>query len=509
MCANPLRVYAWGHEKPAETDAAAPRRLVCNEQAAGPGRTRRGVTFFFRRWPRRSAYVFAVSATLLTLALRMAMAVPFGNRPLLILFMLPIILSALIGGLGPGVLSTAVAALGINLLAIPPVGNLEISAGHDLAQWFMLVLCGVLVSILSERLHRVVKTLHASQERAEKLFHCSAVPLCLVDRGGTFLDSNDRFVQLFGDPRADTPTLREWWARVCPGPEGRNQAEETWDADVRRADAEGKDTEPREYRLSCADGASRTLVISGRRLGENLLISFFDVTARKVAEESTRRALAAQTTLLQEVHHRVKNNLQIISSLLNLQADRIQEPAARDVLVLSVNRVRSMARVHEMLYSGRDLARIDLGVYLRSLLSDLSGMFNDVARTVTVEADLASVPIPVDKAVPCALIANELVTNVYKHAFAGGGPGTLRVRLGRKDGDVEFVVSDDGAGLPEGFDPAACESLGFQLVFALVEQLGGKLDISSEGGTTFRISFPCAAAGRREGASQAAACAAQ
>jgi PAS domain S-box-containing protein len=215
-----------------------------------------------------------------------------------------------------------------------------------------------------------------------------------------------------------------------------------------------------------------------------------DVTDRKNAEAQIRKSLQEKEILLKEIHHRVKNNMQVISSLLDLQAQKIQDDNMITMFQESQQRVKSMALVHEKLYQTKDLACIDFGDYIATLANELSLMWHMDTRNVTIKTAAISAPLDVDAAVPCALILNELVTNCCKYAFPGDRKGTIEVDFYRQDADFVLTVRDDGVGLPDGFDPMSSETLGLQLVSVLAKQLRGKVRVISEKGTEVSVSFP-------------------
>jgi PAS domain S-box-containing protein len=223
---------------------------------------------------------------------------------------------------------------------------------------------------------------------------------------------------------------------------------------------------------------------------ECLLSAARDVTERKRAEEKIRASLREKEVLLKEVHHRVKNNLQIISSLLYLQAKRTEHPGAVSALRESRARIKSMALIHERLYASPDLASVDMGKYTRSLVSDLrhSHMAEDGFVRLTLNID--DIPLGITEAIPCGLIINELVSNALKHAFPKGRQGEILIQLFRTDANqVTLTVSDNGIGFPEQMDFRKSPSLGLTLINSLVEQLGGTIELDRRGGTTFTITF--------------------
>jgi two-component sensor histidine kinase len=214
-----------------------------------------------------------------------------------------------------------------------------------------------------------------------------------------------------------------------------------------------------------------------------------EILDRERAESRLRASLREKDTLLQEIHHRVKNNLQVVSSLLKLQSRTVQDPVTLQVLQESQNRLRSMALIHERLYQSDSLAQIDFAEYLRSLTRYLVRSYRSVSGPVAVGFQVESIPLSIERAVPCGLIVNELVSNALKYAFPGGRPGKVEVGLSRADGHLWLSVRDDGVGLPEDLDVEKLDSLGLQLVYMLAGQLGGEVHIDTRLGTTFEISF--------------------
>lgn len=219
-----------------------------------------------------------------------------------------------------------------------------------------------------------------------------------------------------------------------------------------------------------------------------ILASIVDITERRRAQERLEGALREKTVLLNEIHHRVKNNLQVIASLLNLQANHTDDPQVRAILGESQDRVKAMALTHELLYERKDFSRIDLGEYLSRLVQLLSSSYRADSRRIAVRCTLPETIqyLDLERAIPCGLIVNELVTNAFKHAFPGERRGTVSITLaGRDDGQISLTVADDGVGLPPDLDLGATKSLGMQLVPLLVDQSGGTLTVERTGGARF------------------------
>jgi len=225
-----------------------------------------------------------------------------------------------------------------------------------------------------------------------------------------------------------------------------------------------------------------------------------DITKRVLAEERLRASLREKEVLLKEVHHRVKNNLQVVSSLLGLQARLIADPTTRKQFEESQYRIQSMALLHETLYQSDDLARVDFSEYIRRLTEQLFRSYRS-SQQVKLCIDLAELHFHVDAAVPCGLIVNELVSNALKYAFPKPRRGEIRVELREtRPGEAELVVADNGVGFPPGVDWVTARTLGLRLVRKLAEQIQGRVELDCSAGTCFRVHFPALdpAAAQRE-----------
>jgi len=236
---------------------------------------------------------------------------------------------------------------------------------------------------------------------------------------------------------------------------------------------------PVEISLSPIDTEDGVLVLAAIR----------DITERKLVETTLRSSLKEKEVLLQEIHHRVKNNLQIVSSMLNLQTEKLSDPKAIELFKESQNRVRSIALFHEKLYQSRDLGRVEIGEYIRGLANGSFATYgvnpDDIVLTVQTE----DIPLEVDAAISCGLIVNELVSNALKHAFPGRRQGQVAVTLSAAGTDVVLAVADDGVGFPADLDFRSPGTLGLKLVAIFTEQVRGTMDLTREPGTKFTLRF--------------------
>jgi two-component sensor histidine kinase/HAMP domain-containing protein len=215
-----------------------------------------------------------------------------------------------------------------------------------------------------------------------------------------------------------------------------------------------------------------------------------EIDDRKWAEKQIKASLQEKEVLLKEIHHRVKNNMQVISSLLNLQANLLQDNRVRDLFKESQSRIKTMALIHEKLYQSEDLTNIDFKEYTQTLVHDLYRSYVSSPDKIRFVIEVGKVEFDIDTAIPCGLIMNELVSNALKYAFPEG-IGIITIALDAKsEGMYELVISDNGVGLSEEFDLDTMNSLGLHLVKGLAEeQLEGELEIHRNQGTTFRIRF--------------------
>ena len=339
----------------------------------------------------------------------------------------------------------------------------------------------------------IAKNLTAEQEaqqRFERLFRNNPTLMALSSLPGRqFSDVNDAFLKTLGYSRGDIIGKTAEDFALFVHPEQQAALADKLRADGRLANCE---LQVRRQDGAILDGLFSGEVISSQGR-QHFLTVMVDITDRKQAEAALRDSLAEKTTLLQEVHHRVKNNLQIISSLLNLQADQVQDAAVLELLAVTRNRVGAMALLHENLYQSESLARLNLPEYVKSLCAHLLRAAGPIRARVQLECHVepGTISLELDQAVPCGLLLNELVTNALKHAFPGERSGCIRVTLERATPQtVGLTVADDGAGLPVTLDPRSTSSLGLQLVSLLTQQLHGTVNFERGQGTAVHILFP-------------------
>jgi len=411
--------------------------------------------------------------------------------------------SGYVDGDGRHILGVAEPVDDLGVVAVLQVDALEIYQ-HVVRQFlWTLVLVMTLVTLGVVLLRRRLQPLAARLVRAEaqsrehyealqtstalmhSLFEDNPDAILVVDATGRIVEASPRTETLFGYPRAVllTLTVESLLPKRYRTTHSASRAAYTAKPHTRMM---GR-TLPL-YGLRAGGGEFPVDVMLSPMVGsgESLIIAIVrDITERRRAEAE----IAEKTILLQEIHHRVKNNLQVIASLLSLQAGAAETPEARAALAECQGRVRSMSLLHQQLYEHQSFAHVDLGDYLSELAQH--AITSTEVTNVNVEFDLTPLKLDLHRAVPCGLLVNELLTNACKHAFPDGRAGTVRLEL-HVPGESEMallVISDNGVGLPEGFVPGQSTSLGLQLVPLLAEQFGGELIVKQGVGTRYELRF--------------------
>ncbi len=333
--------------------------------------------------------------------------------------------------------------------------------------------------------------LHRSTRLLETIIDAIAAPVFYKDRQGVYLGCNAAFADVLGLKRKDI--IGKTAFEIAP----LELAKVYHDSDVALMESGNPQVYEAEV-VRADDSRSRFMFHEAPFRDQDgsvagIVGAMIDITRLKQAEVELRDSLQEKVALLMEVHHRVKNNLQIVDSLLSLQANRSTHPQVLGALQDSRNRVRSMALLHETLYRSGNLARIQFASYVEELCRRIFHAFGQTAGRVGIETRVAPIGLTLDQAVPCGLIINELVSNALKHGFPGGRSGKVVVELCRAPGQMLLlIVRDDGAGLPDDLDPENITTLGLQLVRDLAGQLDGHLTVerAQGAGASFRVVFP-------------------
>ena len=339
---------------------------------------------------------------------------------------------------------------------------------------------------ISARL-RAEDALRRSEARFRRIMESDLLGLIFWARDGRIAQANDAFLHMVGYSRAELQAGQLDWAAMTP-PEYRALDE----ASLVEVALHGS-CRPYEKEYLRRDGTRLPILIGSASFTEEPgqgVAFVLDISERRHADAAVQRLLLDKEALLKEVHHRVKNNLQVIHSLLRLESGRQAPPEVRRVLQSMQGRIQAMAALHDSLYRSGNFGVVDLGAYLGRLATQARRALATAPAAVDLQLELGAVEVTLAQAVTCGLLVNELVCNSLTHGFADGRTGTLRVVLqARADDTVLVRVSDTGLGLPADFASRRESSLGLQLVADLAEQLGGQLDVGPGPAAEFSVSF--------------------
>ena len=333
---------------------------------------------------------------------------------------------------------------------------------------------------------RAEKALKKSEQYYKTIFENTGTATVIIEDDNTISLINTEFEKLYGYYKDDIEGKKGWHQFVddkfIPMMDRYHKA--------RRIKPESA---PRNYEFDFIDsnGSLKNIfatvaIIPGTKKS---LVSLQDITERIIAENSLKNSLKDKDMLMREIHHRVKNNLQIISSLLNLQSQYIKDKYALDIFSDSQNRVRSMAIIHEKLYKSESMSKIDFGDYISDLADSLFYNYNVNRSRIKLNKNMDKIYFNVDTAIPCGLIINELITNCLKHAFPDDINGHVSIDLLKIEDKYVLNVKDSGVGFPDYIDYKNTESLGLQLVTNLVNQIDGTIELDKEKGSSFKIIF--------------------
>jgi PAS domain S-box-containing protein len=341
---------------------------------------------------------------------------------------------------------------------------------------------------MSESLNRRERALRESEERYRSVFENTGTATVIIEEDMTISMVNTEWEKLSGYSKKEVEGKVKWTEFVH-----KEDLERVKEYHRKRRGKEGEASNEYEFRFldrhgNVKDILGKTTVIPRTK---RRVASWLDITERRQAEEKIKESIREKEVLLREIHHRVKNNMQVISSLLNLQSTHIKDKEALETFKESQSRIRAMSLIHEKLYGSEDLARIEFGDYVRDLTRHIFVAYRATSPRVSLHIDISDIFLDINTAIPCGLIINELVSNSLKHAFSEVGKGHITITLHSPNAnETELIVSDDGIGIPEDIDIRTTESLGLQVVTILAEdQLQGKITLDRAKGTTFHITW--------------------
>ncbi|MFT6746073.1 MAG: PAS domain S-box-containing protein [Glaciecola sp.] len=335
-----------------------------------------------------------------------------------------------------------------------------------------------------EERKKIQQALTGARQYSESIINSSLDIIVACDKKGYITEFNDAGSKMFGyDP--DEIIGRGVWYLLY----SRKDADELIKKIVENGSFLGEMTvrTKRGVPFSAYVSASRLISIDGETIGTVGVIK--DISELKKSEIKLRESVEQKEVLLREVHHRVKNNLQVINSILKLQSFHIKDEKALMAISDCQTRIKSMAFIHESLYQSNDLSQVNFSEYLRTLCNNLLFSYQIESKKITIDLQVIDVSLSLDSGISCGLIVNELISNAFKHAFSDKDSGKIIVSLKSTEKGHCLIVQDDGKGIPKSINYKKTNSLGLQLVIGLVDQIDGKIQHKNEGGTKFIINF--------------------
>ena len=367
--------------------------------------------------------------------------------------------------------------------------NLNYPLSDDLYRSFIFITVGVLVAFLSEEMLQKDIKLRESQEKFRSVADSAVDGIITTDNTGKIILFNPSLENMFGysideiKGKHVTMLMPNRYKQKFIDKLDRFKSTGNHELDRKTFESLGLRNDGTEFpfEISIATWGSK----------DNMFTTSIirDVTERKRTENMLEKSLYEKEILLKEIHHRVKNNLMIISSLLNLQSDYIKDEESKNIFKESENRARSMALIHERLYQSTDLKRIDFGDYLRTLAKDLYHTYVMDTDLIKLNVDVDDIKLDINTSIPLGLILNELVTNCLKHAFSHGESGEINIKFHAHNKKYFLEVKDNGIGFPNYIDYKNTDTLGLKLVTSLTEQIDGQIEFNNISGTSFKIIF--------------------
>ncbi|QUH24157.1 response regulator [Methanobacterium alkalithermotolerans] len=347
-----------------------------------------------------------------------------------------------------------------------------------------------------ENRKKAEKSLRASEEKFKNLFHTMFQGVVYQDAQGNIISANPAALKILGlnmDQLKDRTSMDPNWKSIhedgsdFPGEDHPSMISLKTGKPVNNIIMGVFNPSENNYRWININAVPQFK--PGEQKPVQVYTTLEDITYRKKIEDDLRLSLEEKEVLIKEIHHRVKNNMQIISSLLNLQKIYYSHHSISDIIKASQIRIKSMAMIHEKLYQSHQLSRIDFEDYIKSLISEISATYSVNQNKIEIEMEVRDIFLDIDLAIPCGLIINELVSNSLKHAFKDKEKGKINIFMDKKGNEYCLSIKDNGVGLSRDFDFENLNTLGMDLVKSLIKQIDGELEIKREKGTQFIIKF--------------------
>jgi len=345
-----------------------------------------------------------------------------------------------------------------------------------------------LIRDISER-KKLEKDLIESEEKFRLFVETAPIGIIILDQNERVLYLNKKFESLFGYTMDDIPSVQEWWEAAYPDKEFRKKVQEIWKKNTQYAIEHHTEISPLQFPVNCKDGRVVEIEFHFASSGNLNAVIFLDVTKQKKAEEEIEKQLSEKKALLKEVHHRIKNHMATISSIISLRGDHISDAQTSEILGEIKRKIDLMHNIYQALYTGEDVGTIDISSFLDPLIQDIRSTYIDT-REVSIDSEYEDIKVTAKQSLPIGIITTELITNSIKYAFPEGSPGKIKVSLCKEDPDHLCIeVADNGKGTPSETAEQGAYGFGLTLVDTYAVQYNGTLNISNDRGTTVRVTL--------------------
>lgn len=327
-----------------------------------------------------------------------------------------------------------------------------------------------------------------TEQLLDLIFESANIGIYVTDKSGKMIKVNKTYCKRYG--YAESELIGYYFTKVLPE-KMRARADDLHHRYISGETEEGAG----EWQVQCKDGSIKDTYVTAARMQTKegnvfKITTVTDITEKKRYTRQLERTIQEKEQLIREVHHRVKNNLNVVSGLLALQADKVEEdPRIHRLFMESINRIKTLSIVHEKLYKRDNLAFIAFNQYIENLAQNLYDTYLSSDQEVALKLDLAPIELNLDQAISAGLIVNEVISNALKYAFPNEASGEIYISLKAKEEAITLIVKDNGVGLAEPFDPTTSSTLGMQLIYTLSKQLDAKLNLQNQDGVTVQIDF--------------------
>ncbi len=333
------------------------------------------------------------------------------------------------------------------------------------------------------------------EELYNEIIDYMPIAIIVTDLNGEVVLINKHFTKIFGYVLNEIPIVKKWAILAYPDDDYRNKVMLEWAEDVKKA-ANSIDVAPKVFEIACKDGSKLQVEISFKIVNDKVITRLFDLTEYlknelelKKVEQQLLHTIEQKDLFLREIHHRVKNNLQIVISLIKMQAYAARNTEGQKYIQATALRVETMGLLHEKLFEADDISKIDMNIFLRSIIAQVEKYQDTKQKHITFDVTIKDIYFNMETAIPCSLLINEIITNSVMHAFPEASSGRIVISIEQKEDEYLLEVYDDGIGIPADVNREIGASMGLRLIEMLAKQLHASMQVEKQNGTKYDFAF--------------------